>query len=408
MSSPHSNTAEEGLNVTEDLDSRLRDLESRPSGDLRFAVGDEVIALVTEGWVYGRITLHWYHDSSFSDPNHSVPYQIQLGPRRFIFCSHDENGLVRAATAANFEATGAQRHSTALADWEITENDSNIAEDAYVTVPESSVRKANSGDLRFAVGDEVIALATTGRISRTWVHGRITRLWYNDPTWINYRRVPYQIQLLRPPHEFIWCGSDDDDLVQAATAANFEATGSRRELYSVLESLCSCPCCGDDDCNKGNSIIDRMRRKLSKRNSTIKGACHCDRSSANQGGVVDANAEAAHLDEVLLWNDLRSQEATTPRSKKKSKKTKRAGAKTSSSQPQPQSPSTTVQVIRDCLDAQFVAASEPADCDIHELAHSMMGPLDRPRLSLKPDIRSSIIQMCLSHAQTRGMGTAAF
>jgi hypothetical protein len=38
----------------------------------------------------------------------------------------------------------------------------------------------------------------------------------------------------------------------------------------------------------------------------------------------------------------------------------------------------------------------------------MMGPLDRPRLSLKPDIRSSIIQMCLSHAQARGAGTAAF
>ena len=57
-------------------ESSVRTLRAPPAEDLRFAVGDEVIAFANgEGWVHGRITQQYYHDPTFSDPNHRVPYR---------------------------------------------------------------------------------------------------------------------------------------------------------------------------------------------------------------------------------------------------------------------------------------------------------------------------------------------
>ena len=53
--------------------------------------------------------------------------------------------------------------------------DSKSTDDRYATVSESSLLKL-SGDLRFAVGDEVLALVGQG----LWLHGRITQQWYTD------------------------------------------------------------------------------------------------------------------------------------------------------------------------------------------------------------------------------------
>jgi hypothetical protein len=338
------------------------------SGDLRFAVGDEVLALVGQGlWLHGRITQHWYTDTCFADPTRAVPYQIQLlrgSSEEYIWCSRDNDDIIRAATPANFEATGAKRECAISPDANIAEEDSNSTEDAY--------------EPRFAVGIEVIVLASKG----SWKHGRITKHWYNDSSFSDPElRVPYQIQLLGPPHELIWCSHDDDDIIRAATPANFDATGAKFFPWDEYQ----CPCCGDAECNT-NSAVDRMRRKLAKRNHSTKDLCHCD--GHPRGNNAKPKSEEAHLDDVLRWNDSRSHEALTPRSKRKSKKAKRVSAKAI------------------CLDDDhppraLVSTGTLAD-DIDELALALMQPDDRPRLSLKPEVRSSIIQMCLSHAPRAG------
>ena len=227
-----------------------------------------------------------------------------------------------------------------------------------------------------------------------WRHGRVTQIWYTEPGLADSRPQPYQIRLLNSG-KLVWCPIDDDGSVMAATAENFEATGAvkvRKEekkqeqqaLQDAFGIKKTCPCCQQRECRLG-----RMRKKLASRQQARE---------ASQCGVHMLLEAAKAGDELVGNNNVRA-----------SKGKKRSNAQRKAAQQCAMEDSRTVDagspLNRDQLHEDAPnhdqRRSTACGCDFdgcndggEECFDAIAKYAGKPRISLRPDIRVDIIQMC--------------
>ena len=78
------------------LRTRLRGGSDVQAADLRFKVGDRILARTADGWRPGAVVRLFYKEPDWPEEHKPAPYQIELDSGHFIYAQVDIDDLVRA------------------------------------------------------------------------------------------------------------------------------------------------------------------------------------------------------------------------------------------------------------------------------------------------------------------------